>query len=78
MKHIVPSNLRKWEERAAATRMADMLLRADRRRQRRMAINDEFGGTVPAPIKKREGAFDALRAHPLYRASRNGASSRSA
>jgi hypothetical protein len=41
---MIPTDLRKWEERAAATRMADALLRADRRRARRMAANDELGG----------------------------------
>ena len=76
MKPRSPTNLRNWEERAAALKMADALLRADRRRQRRMATNDELGGgTAPAPIKtKREdGAFAALKHHPLYRAPRTGA-----
>ncbi len=74
MKHILPTNLRRPEERYAALKMADALLRADRKRQQRMAINDEFGGTVPSPIKKREGAFDVLKRHPLYnRTPRTGA-----
>jgi hypothetical protein len=73
---MIPTDLRKWEERAAATRMADALLRSDARRQRRMTANDELGGgRAPAPIKKREdGPFAAFRAHPLYRAPRHGAS----
>jgi hypothetical protein len=76
MKHQIPANLRKWEERAAALKVADALLRADRRRERRMAANDDLGGvTTPTPVKtKREdGPFAALRNHPLYRAPRNGA-----
>ena len=75
MKHLLPSNLRRPEERYAALKMADALLRADRKRARRMTANDELGGgAAPAPIKKREdGPFAALRNHPLYRAPRNGA-----
>ena len=34
MKHQIPTSLRKWEERAAALKMADSILRADCRRQR--------------------------------------------
>ncbi len=33
MKPVVPVSLRKWEQRAAALKVADALLRADRRRQ---------------------------------------------
>jgi hypothetical protein len=75
VKHLLPSNLRKWEERAAARKVADALLRADRRRQRRMSTNDQLGGdTAPAPVKKREdGPFAALKHHPLYRTPRAGA-----
>jgi hypothetical protein len=70
--------LRRPEERYAARQMADAILHGDRRRQRRMAINDELGGGIaPAPVKKREdGPFAALKHHPLYRAPRNGASRR--
>jgi hypothetical protein len=76
MKRQIPASLRKWEERAAALKVADSILRADRRRQRRMSANDELsGGTAPASVKtKREdGPFAALRNHPLYRAPRTGA-----
>lgn len=75
MKYALPVSLRRPEERFAVRQTADSILRADRRRQRRMAINDELGGgTAPAPIKKRDdGAFAALKHHPLYRALRNGA-----
>jgi hypothetical protein len=79
MKHQIPTNLRKWEERAAASAVADALLRADRKRRRRMTANDELGGgTALAPIKtKREdGPFAALRNHPLCLAPRTGASRR--
>jgi hypothetical protein len=73
--HILPINLRRPEERYAARQVADALLRADRRRARRMTANDELGGATPlVPTKKREdGPFAALRNHPLYRAPRNGA-----
>jgi hypothetical protein len=40
VKPVIPVSLRKWEERAAATRVADQLLRADTRRRRKMAAND--------------------------------------
>jgi hypothetical protein len=77
MKPVIPVSLRKWEERATATRVADALLMADRRRERRMAINNEGGGTAPTPINKRQGgAFDALARHPLYRGPRLGPSRR--
>ena len=71
-------NLRRWQERAAASAVADALLTADRKRRRRMAINDDLGGGIaPAPTNKRQdGPFAALRAHSLYRAPRNGASRR--
>ena len=59
--------------RARAERWPTKSFRIDRRRARRMAANDDLGGRAPAPTKKREGAFDALRAHPLYRAPRHGA-----
>jgi hypothetical protein len=73
MKNQIPNSLRRWEERAAATKLADAILRGDRRRQRRMATNDELRGQPAEPInKKREGAFDALKRHPLY-APRHGA-----
>jgi hypothetical protein len=73
MKPQIPTSLRKWEERAAAARVADVLLRTDRRRARRLAANDELGGgRAPAPTTKREGAFDALRAHPQYRGPGRG------
>jgi hypothetical protein len=50
VKNQIPTNLRRPEERYAARQMADALLRADRRRQQRMATNDELsGGTTPAP-----------------------------
>ena len=53
MKYALPVSLRRPEERFAVRQTADSILRADRRRQRRMAINDELGGgTAPAPIKK--------------------------
>jgi hypothetical protein len=72
VKPQTPTNLRHWEQRAAALKVADGILRADRKRQRRMASNDQLGGgTAPAPVKKQErdgGSFAALRAHPLYRA----------
>jgi hypothetical protein len=74
MRHQIPTDLRRWQERAAATKVADALLRADRKRRRRMTANDELGGAAPSPIKKREnGPFAALRNHPQYRAPRNGA-----
>jgi hypothetical protein len=74
MKPQVPTSLRRPEERYAARQMADGILRADRKRQRRMAINNEGGGTAPTPaIKKRESAFDVLKHHSLYRAPRHGA-----
>ena len=80
MQRFALGDLRFPEARAAATRQADALLRADARRTRRMTANDNLGGAKPArPIKtKREDSpFAALRDHPLYRASRNGAPSRS-
>jgi hypothetical protein len=77
VRNQIPTNLRKWEERAAARKMADSILRGDRQRGRRMATNDDRGGIAPAPVKtKREdgGAFAALRNHPLYhRVARHGA-----
>jgi hypothetical protein len=77
MKHTVvtPTSLRRPEERYAARALADQLLRAHARRRRRMAANDELGGTAPAPIrtKHEDGPFAALRNHPQYRAPRNGA-----
>jgi hypothetical protein len=73
VRNQIPTNLRRWQERAAARALADAILRGDRRRARRMAINDDSGGSAPAPIKKREGAFDALKHHPLYRAPRHPA-----
>ena len=38
MKYILPNNLRRPEERYTALKMADAILRGDRRRQRRMAL----------------------------------------
>jgi hypothetical protein len=77
VKPQTPTNLRHWEQRAAALKVADSILRADRRRQRRMAINNEGGGTAPTPTsnKKREDSspFAVLRTHPAYRAPRHGA-----
>jgi hypothetical protein len=77
MKHQIPSNLRRPEERYAARQMADAIIKADRRRQRRMAANDDLGGgTAPAPVKTKheeDGLFAALRNHPFYRAPRHGA-----
>jgi hypothetical protein len=75
MKYALPVSLRRAEERYAARQTADALLRADRKRRRRMTANDDLGGTAPASVKtKREdGAFAALRNHPLYRAPRTGA-----
>jgi hypothetical protein len=75
MRAIVPVSLRKPEQRHTARAMADAILNADRRRQRRLVINNELGGsnTAPAPVKKRDGPFAALKHHPLYRASRHGA-----
>ncbi len=75
MRHILPTNLRRPEERAAARQMADSILRADRRRQQRMAINNEDGSTTVRSInnKRQDGPFAALRNHPQYRAPRHGA-----
>jgi hypothetical protein len=75
VKNQLPNSLRKPEQRQAARALADSILRADRRRQRRTATNDALGGTAPAPAKTRreDGPFAALRNHPLYRAPRNGA-----
>jgi hypothetical protein len=44
VKHQIPTNLRRPEERYAARQMADGILRAARRRARRMATNDTLGG----------------------------------
>jgi hypothetical protein len=40
-----------------------------------MEVNDDLHGTKAAPVKTKheDGAFAALRKHPLYRAPRNGA-----
>jgi hypothetical protein len=46
MKHTMPINLRRPEERFAALKMADSILRADRRKQRVAAM--------PKPDKKKE------------------------
>jgi hypothetical protein len=71
MKPQTPTNLRHWEQRAAAHKLADGLLRADRARARRMAANDDLGGSrAPAP----NGPFAALRNHPQYRGPRLGSS----
>jgi hypothetical protein len=55
--------------------MADSILRAACKQQRRVTANDERGGGTPsAPIKQRvDGPFAALKHHPLYRAPRHGA-----
>jgi hypothetical protein len=77
MKQILPNNLRRPEERYAALKMADALLRADRKRTRAQAINNESGGRArPINNKRQDGPFAALRKHPLYRAPRHGASRR--
>jgi hypothetical protein len=75
VKNQIPSNLRRPEERYAARQVADALLRADRKRRRRMVANDDRGGMAPAPIKtkRQDGPFAALRNHPQYRAPRHGA-----
>ena len=77
MKNQIPTNLRHWEQRAAALKVADALLRADTRRRRRMTANDEFGGltkkAAPIKTKRQDAPFAALRNHPLYRAPRTGA-----
>jgi hypothetical protein len=44
MKYVIPTSLRRPEERFAARQMADSLLRADRRRTRAQ--------TMPQPTKK--------------------------
>ena len=74
-KRFAMTDLRLPEARAAARRQADALLRADARRRRRMAANDDLGGTAPARMPKpaADGPFAALRNHPLYRAPRHGA-----
>lgn len=74
MKNQIPTNLRRWQERAAARALADAILRGDRKRQRRMEINNELGGQPAESIKKRKGAFDVLKHHPLYREPRHGSS----
>jgi hypothetical protein len=74
VKPQTPTNLRHWEQRAAALKVADGILRADRKRQRRIAINNEGGGTAPAPVKKQDGPFAVLRNHVLYRGPRLGPS----
>ena len=68
MKQTIPTSLRRPEQRYDARALADQLLRADARRRRRMAANDELGGTAPAPIrtKHEDGPFAALRNHPQY------------
>jgi hypothetical protein len=69
VKNQIPTSLRRPEEREAARRLADALLRGDRRRARKMAANDALGSAAPAPTKKRQDSpFAALRDHPLYRA----------
>jgi hypothetical protein len=77
MKQTAPTSLRRPADRYAATRVADALLRNDALRRRQMAANDELGGgTAPTPVKTtklEDGPFAALRNHPQYRASRNGA-----
>ena len=79
IKRFALSDLRLREVRAEITGQADALLRADSARRRRMRANDELGGAKPAPTKtaRDAGPFSRLREHPLYRASRNGASHRS-
>ena len=76
-KRFAMADLRLPEARAATRRQADALLRADARRRRRMAANDDLGGTAPAPARMpkpaADGPFAALRNHPLYRAPRRGA-----
>lgn len=49
MKHMIPTSLRRWEERAAARRMADALLRADARRHRASAMPRLDKKKVPPP-----------------------------
>jgi len=76
MKYALPISLRRPEERFAARQTADSILRADRRRQRRTATNDDLGGAaapVPVETKRGDGPFAALRNHSLYRAPRTGA-----
>jgi hypothetical protein len=78
MKYALPTTLRQPDQRYAPLKVADALLRADRKRRRRMEFNDSRGGgTAPAPIKKQDGGpFAVLAQHPQYRAPRNGASRR--
>lgn len=66
------SDLRFPEVRAAASRQADALLRADSARRRRMAAND--GSAKPAVKKPKsvvtDSPFGVLVHHPLYRTSK--------
>jgi hypothetical protein len=73
VKPVIPVSLRKWEERAAALKVADALLRADRRRQRAAATPRPDKKAAPVKTKREDGPFAALRNHPLYRAPRTGA-----
>jgi hypothetical protein len=76
-----PTNLRRSESRADATRLADQILRADTARARRMRKNDALHGdtrkAAQAPSTARPERLTSLtdlKFHPAYRALRNGAS----
>lgn len=75
MQRFAPGDLRFPASRAAATRQADALLRADNARRRRMRANDDLGGAKPVPASRMsksttDGPFAVLKNHPAYRAPR--------
>jgi hypothetical protein len=77
LKHLQTlTNLRRPESRAAASRLADGILRPDRRRRARMTANDELRGatkvTPPPPKSAKLPSFADLR--HFYRALRTSAS----
>jgi hypothetical protein len=71
MKPIVPTSLRKPEQRLAARQMADALLRADARRQRAAAMPKPSPKKAP-PVETgpRRLTLSDLKMHPL--AARGG------
>ena len=77
-RHFNMADLRFPELRAMAAREANQILRADNARRRRMIANNQLRGAKPVPTKtaRDAGPFAALKAHPAYRAPRNGASRR--